>query len=480
MSLPFDEVKYNSLMSRLEAVEVRLSNVKQESTMRLDSQFYEKIYDKISSYISKYNTTTLKSLSNWITQGPNPVFSDNAEIPCLTGRNIAGGRVNYHNADYINEAEYNELSKYQLKIGDTLITLKGRGSIGKIGYVTEVKKAIFSRNIGLIRPNEKINSAYINAYIMSKYGQILISRGETGGTGQATLTTSYINSIPVPLFKNLENSIAEVLINSERILKESTFIYTAAQSLLLSELGLAGYTPTKENVSVKSFADSFGSSGRLDAEYYQPKYEEVEEKIKSYKNGFKNFRSACNLYDDNFTPNDNADYKYIELSNIGSHGDITNVAFQLGKELPTRARRKITAGQVIISSIEGSLESCALVIDEYDNALCSTGFYVINSDLINSETLLILFKLFPIQSMLKQRCSGTILTAINKEELLSIPIPIIADDVQEKIASMVKEIYATRKKSAELLDYAKQALEIAIEQGENVAVKWLEEKGVQQ
>jgi len=48
--------------------------------------------------------------------------------------------------------------------------------------------------------------------------------------------------------------------------------------------------------------------------------------------------------------------------------------------------------------------------------------------------------------------------------------------VQNKVASMVKEIYATRKKSAELLDYAKQALEIAIEQGENVAVKWLEGK----
>lgn len=39
------------------------------------------------------------------------------------------------------------------------------------------------------------------------------------------------------------------------------------------------WQPTEETVAVKSFAESFLSSSRLDAEYYQPKYDEAEKAI---------------------------------------------------------------------------------------------------------------------------------------------------------------------------------------------------------
>lgn len=77
---------------------------------------------------------------------------------------------------------------------------------------------------------------------------------------------------------------------------------------------------------------------------------------------------------------------------------------------------------------------------------------------------------------MKQRCSGTILTAISKDELLSMPLPMIDDDIQEKIAAKVQESFALRKQSKQLLEYAKQAVEMAIEQGEDVALAWLKDK----
>ena len=39
--------------------------------------------------------------------------------------------------------------------------------------------------------------------------------------------------------------------------------------------------------------ESFLSSGRLDAEYYQPKYEEIEETITNYANGFYKLAKIC-------------------------------------------------------------------------------------------------------------------------------------------------------------------------------------------
>lgn len=226
---------------------------------------------------------------------------------------------------------------------------------------------------------------------------------------------------------------------------------------------------------MKSFAASFGVTGRLDAEYYQKKYELIIEKIKSYKNGFEPLAIACNLEDKNYNPIENEEYKYIELSNIGKTGDITGCTTELGKDLPSRARRLVNTNDVIISSIEGSLQSCALVAEEYNNALCSTGFYVINSNKINSETLVVLFKSELMQSIMKQNCSGTILTGMNKNEFQNILVPIIDKKAQQKIAQLIEESFSLKKQSEHLLEVAKKAVEIAIEESEEVAINFINE-----
>ncbi|MBQ6296537.1 MAG: hypothetical protein IJK81_02460 [Selenomonadaceae bacterium] len=100
----------------------------------------------------------------------------------------------------------------------------------------------------------------------------------------------------------------------------------------------------------------------------------------------------CEIHDKNFMPNPKTIYKYIELANVKSNRNISTPDEILGEELPTRARRMLKKGQVIISSIEGSLRNCALITEELDGALCSTVFFVIDSKKFNSETLLVLFK----------------------------------------------------------------------------------------
>ena len=117
-----------------------------------------------------------------------------------------------------------------------------------------------------------------------------------------------------------------------------------------------------------------------------------------------------------------------------------------------------------------------MITDEFDGAICSTGFYVVDSDKLSSETLLVLFKSEAIQELLKQRCSGTILTSINKDEFLSLPLPKIDEDIQAKISEQIKESFALRRKSKQLLEDAKRAVEIAIEQDEESAIEWLKDR----
>ncbi len=133
---------------------------------------------------------------------------------------------------------------------------------------------------------------------------------------------------------------------------------------------------------------------------------------------------------------------------------------------------------MIISSIEGSLQSCAMVGKEYDNALCSTGFYIINSDKINSETLIVLFKSDLMQSIMKQNCSGTILTGMNKNEFQNILVPLIEIKAQQQIAQLIEESFSLKKQSEHLLEVAKRAVEIAIEENEEVAIKYINDNSI--
>ena len=168
------------------------------------------------------------------------------------------------------------------------------------------------------------------------------------------------------------------------------------------------------------------------------------------------------IRDDNINPEKNESYKYIELANVLENGEISGFIKENGGKLPSRARRQVFEGDIIISTIEGSLSSCALITKEYDKALCSTGFFVINSNSINSETLLIMFKSGLFQDLLKKGCSGTILSAINKDEFNKIRIPLVKREIQKKIAEKIKEAFRLRKEAKALLEEAKEKVEEVI------------------
>lgn len=217
------------------------------------------------------------------------------------------------------------------------------------------------------------------------------------------------------------------------------------------------------NLNIKTLKESFLATGRLDSEYYQGKYEELEKIIKKY--GSSSIKKICNIKNTLHKINKTKTYKYIELSDIGNLGDIKSYTFDIGSKLPTRARKLIAKGDVIISSIEGSLQSVALINDDSNNILCSTGFYVLNSKLINSETLLILFKTNLFQKIMMKNSSGTILGSVNINEFQNIKIPIFPMQIQNEIQNLVQESFSLREEANTLFKEAIYLVESKIAEG---------------
>ena len=460
-------------MDGLECSEILISNL--EFSARIDAEYYQKGYLKYEEKVENCCACRMGEVSDFLI-GPfgsaydTDNYVDFSNYRYIRGQDVKPFFVQDNLSKFIAGHDYLRLQKYSLSAGDILVSVVG--TLGNACIVRENETpAIFScKSTAVIA--KSINRFYLITYLNSKYGRKLLLRKERGAI-QKGLNLDDLKSLTIPRFtESLYLQIETAIKAAFASVDESKKRYQIAETILHDILCVSKCAIFEKTYSEKKLSASFASSGRLDAEYYQPKYEAIAQKL----NTRETVLSLCNLYDKNFNPDEKQTYQYIELADVGQSGDIFDVDIQYGSDLPTRARRIVKSGQIIVSSVEGSLQSCALITSEYDGALCSTGFYVLDSDSINSETLLVLFKSEPIQALMKQRCSGTILTAISKDELLSMPLPMIEENVQKEIAAKVQESFALRKQSKQLLEYAKQAVEMAIEQGEDVAMEWLKDK----
>ena len=445
-------------MEGLEVEEIQFQNVLNNPNLRLEAEFFIKKTNLFESSIGA-------EIIDFVQYGTSEELNeDKRGYPILRLNEFDGSFLGIP-AKYSEKISLDTYRSLEIKKGDVLIcrTNGNLKYVGKAAIAMQDYSFAFASYLFRIRPNKFINPETLTVFLNSKSGRREIEKYAMKGN-QSNFSPAKFREIKIPHFSTVLQDEIEALVSSSfEKLQKSKEAYQTAQNLLLEHLGLKDFNPPVQAVNIKSFADSFGTSGRLDAEFYQEKYESYLKKIQAYPNGCELIRTACKLKDANYTPKDNQTYRYIELSNIGNLGEITGASLDLGCNLPSRARRKVSKNDVIVSSIEGSLASCAIVSEQHHQALCSTGFYVVSSEKINSETLLILFKSEPIQQLLKQGCSGTILTAINKDEFLNIPLPLVDANIQTQIADLIRQSDRLRQESQALLEEAKRKVEQAIE-----------------
>ena len=382
--------------------------------------------------------------------------------------------INMDTVNCVSNTDWYRYPKGRIKKGEILVEVKG--NVKKVAIVTDdiPDKSLVSGTLYKLSI-KNISSFFVICFLSCKYGQTLKNRLV------CNIATPFINkeglyNIPIPdCSTNLQNKIENIYKNSIKLKASTKVLYKQSEELLLKELDLSNWYPKHKLSYVKNFSD-VNSANRYDAEYFQPKYDEIIKKIKSYSNGWDTVDNIIEINDKNVTPKDNEEYKYIELSNISNNGEITGATIDIGKNLPTRARRFVKAGELIVSSIEGSLNSIALITAEYNKSFCSNGFYVLKSDFYNSETLLCLLKSIIGQMQFKMGFSGTILTAISKEELNKIILPKISNDIQVQIKNNIQKMYELKYQSKQLLEIAKRGVEIAIEEDEEVATSWINEQ----
>ncbi len=434
-----------------------------EGTSRLDAEYYQPEYLSKVKNLSRFPTVKLQNIA-YITDGEHgsPIFDETSGIKYFSAQHVKDCLIDPSEAKYISKIIDSRNKRSRLQAGDILLSTVG--TIGFAGLVTkELLPANIDRHVARIALKENtLQPEFLIAFLNSSYGKFQTLRESTGNV-QLNLFIDKIKELKVPKKNNTE--IAKLVQLALDQIDNSYNLYFQAEKLLLKELGLANIAFEEESSYAVRFTDTI-SAKRMDPEYFQPKYEKLINVLKNKKTAPLN--EIVEIIKPNFNPLSKPDsiFNYVELANINSSlGLINSYSKLLGKELPSRAKLMLKSGDILVSSIEGSLDKVCLVKDHQNSYVASNGFFQLRSKQLLPESLLVIAKSIVLQMQLKQRCSGTILSAVSPDSLNNIILPILPIDKQKEIADLVKKSHEARQRSKELIEEAKRKVEEMIEKG---------------
>jgi restriction endonuclease S subunit len=359
--------------------------------------------------------------------------------------------------------------QFKLEINDILFNrVNAEEFVGRTGIFKLRGDYVFASYLIRLRvkPNSEILPDYLNIFLNTKFGKKQIRRFARRAVNQANINAEELKNFRVAIIPlEIQEQIRQLSNEAWSHIELSKSLYTNAEKLLLEELGLVNFRLRYELSYTANLSKAF-EAHRIDAEHFQPAYDEVIRRILDFENGHTQLLSYAENINPDFDPTKYPDktFSYVELADIDTSIGVINSTSEIkGEQAPSRARRILRKDDVIVSSVEGSLEKVALVSKEYEGSLASTGFFQLRPRKILPEVLLVLSKSTVLQIQLKKACAGTILTAVPNESLKKTLIPILPNEFQQKIASLVRQSHEARRKAKELLDEAKRKVEKAIE-----------------
>lgn len=472
-------------MDGLEVNEFLYSKVIQSNKIhRLDSEYYSKIAMKIEEKVLSIPHFFLPH--HRVISGPfgstlkSSVYLEYGDIPFIRIENIKGGfHISRENLVYISNSDNGKIAKSQLQEDDIILSKVGN-SIGYFARVdTELHTCnISENNIGIKLFDYPIEVKHtILTYLNSEYGKSLILRRKSGNA-QPKLNIDDICSIPIPNFSSTFCSmISSLILESDRCIQKATSIYQNTESLLLSALNYQPIVQT-QGYSENFFSTSFGKTGRLDAEYYQPKYDQLFMILAAFTtnslggpNGIADFRKSIEPGSESYGEEG---IPFVRISDITKFG-ISAPDIKLPQDIVEHPEALFPKKDSILFSKDGSV-GIAYKLEEDAQFITSSALLqltVKDIEKVLPDYLTLVLNSPVVQLQAERATSGAVIQHWKPSEIEQVIIPILNMAEQKKLSQMVQDSFFFRRQAEKLLEYAKWAVELAIDQGEDKAIRWL-------
>ncbi len=360
--------------------------------------------------------------------------------------------------------------------GDFAIS-RMRSYLEEMGMVERRElKQLFSSEFLVFRPRTgKLSAQTFFALCMTKAVQTILKRGQYG-TEHPRFYDFLLTALPVPdcllsLDGNLKGTIQQAL----QVRASSRAAYSRAESLLLSSLGLAGWMPENRLWFVRDYAE-VREAERFDADYFQPKYDEIINAVKACPGGWDalgNLVSARKCVEVGSAQYLGEGVPFVRVSDLGPF-EIAREKY-ISESFYSRIREHQPERGEILFSKDATPGIAHYLREEPERMIPSGGILRLKSetDRVNNEYLTLALNSICTREQVNRDVGGSVILHWRPEQAMRTAIPILPRETQAEIRRMAVESFRLRAESGRLLERAKRAVEIAIEENEEAAREWL-------
>lgn len=463
-----------------------LSDIRKLSEkLRIDSKYFSKSAVAARHLIETKPNDHLEDITAVMRKGIFDIKADTYTepgngVPFIRIGDLKYGMIKEGATAWISEDAHKAEFKTVLKRGDIAIS---KTAYPAVALITLEECNVSQDLIATILSNEgsrSFTSEYIVSFLSSSIGMALME-AEFQGNVQEHLGLSDARRLPIPRLEyRFQERISELYQLAHSKLIASSGLIETAESELAGALGLSPVPPA-EPLSYTQSAGFVSRCGRLDSQYFMPAKTEtiaVLAALDGVRLGdvFRSVRDIVNPKKNrplglvrNFDvthalePVLNDDQELVDFSDIGS------------------AKKLMRDGDVVISRLRSYLKEIAIVDTQKKQPIVgSTEFIVLRPRkkecLIAPATLMTFLRSQPVQAILKWCQDGSQHPRFSEGDLLSIPLPNAVSDASPRIEAIVSRALLARHRARSLIATARRAVEIAVEDSQSAAVRFLDDQ----
>ncbi len=298
------------------------------------------------------------------------------------------------------DVEQSQFAKRKLQYGDIILEKSGGGPKQPVGRVIifDKKKGDFSfsnfTSVIRIANSKNVDFTYLHRYLFFSYVSGATETMQSHSTGIRNLKFDEYKAIEIPL-PPLPEQQRIVAILDDAFAKMEKAKANAEQNLKnakeLFESYLQGVFENKgDDWEEKSLGDVLNKTETID-----PTKKPQEEFI------------------------------YLDVSSVNKETkEIENATVLLGKDAPSRAKKLVRTNDVIFATVRPTHSRVAIISEEYNEQVCSTGYFVLRAKEFLSNKLVYYFLLtYDFNKQMEKLQKGASYPAVTDSEVKGIYIP---------------------------------------------------------
>ncbi|MFH0948053.1 MAG: restriction endonuclease subunit S [Elusimicrobiota bacterium] len=431
-----------------------------EGAKRLDAEYYQPEYLDIIKNLDRLKAIPIKEIAKNPKRKFKPKTGETFNYIEISEVDLSTGE--YNKSEILGE-NTPDRAQWVVRANDVIVSTV-RPIRNAVSLVNEDDKNLVCSSGFAVLEAEKIEPEYLFVYLKTQPVVNLLDRLTTA-TMYPAVTIDDILDIKIYLSnESFRKEIKNRVIESQKELEKSKIFYSQAEDLLLEELGLKDYKIDDELSCVVSFSET-KDVHRIDAEYFQPKYEKIISKIKkqnvkllgdlvSLKKGIE---PGADEYQDEGK-------LFIRVSSLSKQGLVDKDQKYLSDVLYNELRKNYEPKQSEILLTKDATPGIAYLLKEPVEGIVAGGIVRLKvKEDVEPEYISLCINSIVGQMQIERDAGGSIIIHLKPEQIKNLQIPVLSKSVQQKITDLVNKSHESHKKAKELLAEAKQKVEQIIE-----------------